>query len=180
MRPARSDHKSCQQGTCSCCASRDCRLKYNQEVLVISPLRPSLSPTHTKHSLCATEPHNHYSKDCYTIAIMSSHGTHERKKVDEPLPDQQTIQEAGQLPIKDKDGNKVPFQSLFTDKDPAQRQLIIFIRHFFCGVSRPSQSLDPQLMISTVVRGLHQSPSQRCPSRHLVPKQHCPDCHWLR
>lgn len=51
------------------------------------------------------------------------------------MPDQKIIQEAGQLEIKDKDGNKVPFHSLFTDKPAEQRQLIVFIRHFFCGVS---------------------------------------------
>ena len=45
------------------------------------------------------------------------------------------VQEARGLMIKDKDGNQVPFRSLFTDKSPDERQLIIFIRHFFCGVS---------------------------------------------
>lgn len=77
---------------------------------------------------------------------MSTNNTDETKKVDEPLPDQQTIQEAGQLPIKDSDGNKVPFNSLFTDKDSAQRQFIVFIRHFFCGVSLYSRSFGHMLI----------------------------------
>lgn len=51
------------------------------------------------------------------------------------LPDSKTLEEAGELMIKDKDGNQIPFHSLYTNKPAGQRQLIIFVRHFFCGVS---------------------------------------------
>lgn len=94
----------------------------------------SLLSSH-KHSAILSLPqaHIHLTADRYTIRYnMATNGIQETK---EPIPDQKTLQEAGQLEIKDKDGNKVPFHSLFTDKPADQRQLIIFIRHFFCGVS---------------------------------------------
>ncbi|KAK3679590.1 hypothetical protein LTR37_021387 [Vermiconidia calcicola] len=47
------------------------------------------------------------------------------------LPDAKTLQEVGELPIKDEDGKEVPFKTLYEDK--AGRQLITFIRHFYCG-----------------------------------------------
>lgn len=56
----------------------------------------------------------------------------ERRK----LPEPQKVHEAGEVLLKDKDGKKeIAFESLFTGKPEDQRQLIIFIRHFFCGVS---------------------------------------------
>lgn len=48
------------------------------------------------------------------------------------LHDAKTLQEAGELKIKDESGNEVAFKSLYEGQ--SGRQLIIFIRHFFCGV----------------------------------------------
>ena len=62
------------------------------------------------------------------------------------LPSQATLDEVGEINIKDKDGKEVPLKSLYTGKPANERQLIIFVRHFFCGVScRPVPR-----------RGLHQ------------------------
>ncbi|KAM3418457.1 hypothetical protein BST61_g4443 [Cercospora zeina] len=49
------------------------------------------------------------------------------------LPSQATLDEVGEINIKDKDGKEVPFKSLYTGKPANERQLVIFIRHFFCG-----------------------------------------------
>jgi hypothetical protein len=49
------------------------------------------------------------------------------------LPDAKALQEAGELMIKDEHGKEVTFKSLYEDKSGTQ-QLIIFVRHFFCGV----------------------------------------------
>lgn len=51
------------------------------------------------------------------------------------LPSQATLDEVGEINIKDKDGKEVPLKSLYTGKPANERQLIIFVRHFFCGVS---------------------------------------------
>ena len=49
------------------------------------------------------------------------------------LPDAKTLEEAGELLIKDEYGKEVPFKSLYEGK--GGQQLIVFTRHFFCGVS---------------------------------------------
>lgn len=61
--------------------------------------------------------------------------TGESKAPHRELPDPKKLSEAGEVLIKDKDGKDVPFKSLYTDKPADERQLIVFIRHFFCGVS---------------------------------------------
>ena len=48
------------------------------------------------------------------------------------LPDAKTLQQVGELKIKDENGNEIPFKSLY-ENQPGQ-QLIVFIRHFYCGV----------------------------------------------
>lgn len=48
------------------------------------------------------------------------------------IHDAKTLQEAGELKIKDESGKEVAFKSLY-EVQPG-RQLIVFIRHFFCGV----------------------------------------------
>ncbi|KAK4634511.1 Peroxiredoxin-like 2C [Fulvia fulva] len=48
-------------------------------------------------------------------------------------PEPKLLEEAGEFKIKDENGKDIPLQSLYTDKDPNERQLVIFIRHFLCG-----------------------------------------------
>lgn len=56
------------------------------------------------------------------------------------LPTQATLKKIQNLPILDADGKTVPFKNLYTGPNVARRVLVIFIRHFFCGV-RPIHSL---------------------------------------
>ena len=49
-----------------------------------------------------------------------------------PKPDQTALEEAGELSVLDESGNKLPFRDIYNTED---RRVIIFIRHFFCGVS---------------------------------------------
>jgi hypothetical protein len=57
------------------------------------------------------------------------------------LPTQATLNKIENLPILDKDGKSLPFKNLYTGPGVTRRVLIIFVRHFFCGVSfRPSPS----------------------------------------
>lgn len=49
-----------------------------------------------------------------------------------PKPDQKILDEAGELPVLDESGKEVSFRELFNTEG---RQVIVFIRHFFCGVS---------------------------------------------
>lgn len=61
--------------------------------------------------------------------------TDEKKEAHRKLPEAKTLSEAGDVLIKDKDGKELPLKSLYTDQPGDERQLIVFIRHFYCGVS---------------------------------------------
>jgi hypothetical protein len=51
------------------------------------------------------------------------------------LPSQATLDEAGNVPIFDADGNSRQFKSLYSGNLAiGEQQMIIFVRHFFCGV----------------------------------------------
>ena len=51
-------------------------------------------------------------------------------KVSQKLPTKSDLAKVANLPILDSKGEATPFSSLWT----SQRTMIIFIRHFFCGV----------------------------------------------
>lgn len=55
------------------------------------------------------------------------------EKAHRELPSKQALDEAGEIKIQDKDGNEIAFSSLFAGKSEGEKQLIVFIRHFFCG-----------------------------------------------
>lgn len=57
------------------------------------------------------------------------------KSSSDPLPEEGTIGEISDLEVQDAEGVKKPFRSLY-DPDgetASKKQLIIFIRHFYCG-----------------------------------------------
>lgn len=54
--------------------------------------------------------------------------------VPEECPDPTTLAEAESIPVYSADGREIPFGSLYRpDMAVHQRQLIIFVRHFYCG-----------------------------------------------
>ena len=56
-------------------------------------------------------------------------------KVSQKPPSKANLDKVAERTVLDKDGNKRSFKSLYEDKEnPDSRTLIIFIRHFFCGV----------------------------------------------
>lgn len=55
--------------------------------------------------------------------------------VSSKLPSQRDLENVADLPVLDADGQPHPFKTLHSNQDGPQRVLIIFIRHFFCGVS---------------------------------------------
>ena len=56
--------------------------------------------------------------------------------VSDECPDRGTLAAAGEVPLYDAHGNVRQFKTFFTGLDAiGERQLIIFIRHFYCGVS---------------------------------------------
>jgi hypothetical protein len=56
-------------------------------------------------------------------------------KVSTTLPSKSTLDKIADLPVFDVDGKTVSFKSLYwSDGNESQKVMIIFIRHFFCGV----------------------------------------------
>lgn len=51
------------------------------------------------------------------------------------LPSSDSAQKAEKLQVLDSDGNARSFKSVYTYPDASDRVLVIFVRHFFCGVS---------------------------------------------
>jgi hypothetical protein len=51
------------------------------------------------------------------------------------IPTQAVLKKIEGLVVLDKDGKTVPFKDLYNGPNVARRVLVIFIRHFFCGVS---------------------------------------------
>ena len=55
--------------------------------------------------------------------------------VSSKLPSQKDLENVADLTVLDVDGQPHAFKTLHPSDDGPQRVLIIFIRHFFCGVS---------------------------------------------
>lgn len=55
------------------------------------------------------------------------------------LPDASTLAQAGELEVQDKDGKKIKFKSLYAEH--GKKHVIVFVRHFFCGVGHYLRSL---------------------------------------
>jgi hypothetical protein len=54
---------------------------------------------------------------------------------DNTIPSPEMLRRVADLPVLDKDGKSRPFKSLYSGPNVARRVLVIFVRHFFCGVS---------------------------------------------
>jgi hypothetical protein len=55
--------------------------------------------------------------------------------VDNSIPTQKDLARVADLLVLDAQGQSRPFKELYKAPGVAPRQLVIFIRHFFCGVS---------------------------------------------
>lgn len=56
------------------------------------------------------------------------------------IPSPEVLSRIASLPVLDKDGKSRSFRSLYSGPDVATRVLVIFVRHFFCGVSNFTSS----------------------------------------
>ena len=76
------------------------------------------------------------------------------------LPTRADLDAAGEHPVYDLEGRAHPFKSLYSGpRHEGQRQLIIFLRHFYCGVSLQSPSSDLlQLPFTNLPPGLPSLP----------------------
>lgn len=54
--------------------------------------------------------------------------------INNDIPTEQDLSQVADMLVLDADGQSRPFKELYQAPHVASRQLIIFIRHFFCGV----------------------------------------------
>lgn len=66
-------------------------------------------------------------------------------QVSKKLPSKADLEKAANLPVLDVSGKPHAFKTLLPSADKLNRVLIIFIRHFFCGVSASFSITDPPL-----------------------------------
>ena len=62
-------------------------------------------------------------------------------KVNNKIPSKSDLEKCADLPILDVNKKSLPFKSLYSSQKGGRRVLVIFIRHFFCGVSYIAVSL---------------------------------------
>ena len=55
-------------------------------------------------------------------------------KVSQKVPTAAELRKVAELPVLTAQRESIPFKSLYTSEHDGRRVLIIFIRHFFCGV----------------------------------------------
>lgn len=104
------------------------------------------SPVNTMTALLGIKPKMVGSKSSEkgsTKEAMAKHSTAapsesicggEDLKVNNKIPSKSDLDKCAELPILDVDKKSLPFKSLYTSENGGRRVLVIFIRHFFCGV----------------------------------------------
>jgi hypothetical protein len=71
------------------------------------------------------------SLDRILIPTITTAMTQEQRS-SHPKPDEAALREASELEVFDENGNATTFDQLYNAEG---RRVIVFIRHFFCGVS---------------------------------------------
>lgn len=69
--------------------------------------------------------------DSRSVSSLDFHGSVDTNN---ELPSPETIRRIDNYLVLDRDGKSHTFRSLYTGRHAARRVLIIFVRHFFCGV----------------------------------------------
>lgn len=85
----------------------------------------------------ATDHHDHDVELDFDGAVDTNHD----------LPTPETLRKIDKYVVLDRDGRSHTFRSLYTGRHVARRVLIIFVRHFFCGVGNPFPLTPPYLHI---------------------------------
>ena len=82
----------------------------------------------------------------------------EPRKTSSVLPSKAMVDRAADLTVDDAQGRAVPFRELYrAESGHKRRVMIIFIRHFFCGVSQPCSLLLHKLTTHATIRTVRSS-----------------------
>jgi hypothetical protein len=103
-----------------------------------SPPKRSTSLSSVKRDMSLGSILNEGRQTGFAIEPSGSYHTPEPVEIDSPssLPSETAWRLAGEVELIDSDGNKRPFKSIYSGSTAVgEQQLVIFVRHFFCGVS---------------------------------------------
>lgn len=75
------------------------------------------------------------SVSCQPPKSMQAEDPHAAEGRMNECPSPEELKEIGELPVQDDSGNKVSFADVVKKDGTVKRNLVIFVRHFFCGVS---------------------------------------------
>lgn len=109
----------------------------------------STAPTSLNNSP-VREAHNHsdsgdeaHDDDCGNVCVVEPDDWFAQFRSDSPdlsisssdeCPDRATLASVGDIPLYSSDGSSKPFSHLYSpDHATHQRQLVVFVRHFYCG-----------------------------------------------
>lgn len=83
----------------------------------------------------ASNPDPNLSTSAATSPAANDVKVADTNKSDEKPPSADVIKKVEDYMVLDKQGQKLSFKSIYDGPDSTERVLVIFIRHFFCGVS---------------------------------------------
>jgi hypothetical protein len=86
-------------------------------------------------------------------------------EVNDNVPSEEKIAKVADFPVLDVDGKNVPFRSLYEGANGEKKDhkvLVIFVRHFYCGVSSPLNSPRVTSSKDHAKKKLTNVPSQNC------------------
>lgn len=107
---------------------------------------------------------------------------------DNTIPSQALLRKVADFPVLDQDGKSRPFKSLYSGPMVARRVLVIFVRHFFCGVSYAHPSypspasfhfLIPFAELPSIPENTVPKYNDRLPSPAPRTNVHCSGWLWL-
>lgn len=91
-------------------------------------------------------------------------------ETDDALPGIETVRALQDHLVLDKEGKTRTFRSLYDGKNSARRVLVVFIRHFFCGVCDPGDPLStPFAMLAWTNTGTRTARTTSAPSVNPSP-----------
>jgi hypothetical protein len=111
----------------------------HEETAMPSPRKRSASLSSTKRGVSLGSILMEGRASAASIEPTSSYEVHTpRFEFESPskVPSDEAWEQAGEVNLYDSDGRTRPFKSIYSGAEAVgEQQLIIFVRHFFCGVS---------------------------------------------
>jgi hypothetical protein len=97
----------------------------------------SLPPLHVVSNMATSAPNDLNPGRELPVNEAKPESESKESTAEQP-PSAETLRKVEDYTVLDKEGKKHTFRSLYAGPESTGRVLVIFIRHFFCGVSFPA------------------------------------------